>query len=466
MQTMTDELGNEVVVPGKNKVVKPKTKSKAKAKANSERKTDYQIALGVVEDWKKPLVFHGGEMWSFDTATGWTVCTKDILAMANKMRGQNTEKSVYSILCNQLSTPDMGYVSDISTYWERLGGVWEGEWRPLKLSANQVAFSNGILTLGDELEFEPTERRIIFGPRVTIPFDLDVGFELCCDEFEKMVEYALPDQPEREYLQDLCGLILQPHTLLRGQIVFWGMKHSGKSTLATAIACAPAGMVGASFMSEAKIVSDKWASIPLVNKFLNVSNDSAQTRKWEAWMKEYTTGMVTVEPKFCKPTSLPVTAKLITTCNEFQEVSDPSGAAEQRYRVFQFTKAIAESGRSEQTRFMSPSYWCDPEKRAGIVAWMLRGLVRVIERGLVEPKSLQDKKVSAIGEANPVYFWVRNNLSKSAGSFITSDDVRSAIASDGLNPPHHRVIAGIIQRAWGVEPTRVKGKRGYLGLAV
>ena len=461
-EAIIDAMGNEIIQPGAIK-----TKSKTKSKDKSEgHKSDYQLAKELVEAWKMPLAYHGGELWSFHVDTGWTVVSKDILSVANKLRGQNAEKTVYAIICNQLSTPDMANVADISTYWERIGGVWGGTWRPLKLGLNQVAFSNGILSLGAEMDFEPTEKRIIFGPRITIPFDLDEGLDLVNPEFGAMLEYALPDKAEREYLQDLCGLILQPHKLLRGQIVFWGMKHSGKSTLATAIACAPAGMVGASFMSEAKIVSDKWATIPLVNKFLNVSNDSAQTRKWEAWMKEYTTGMVTVEPKFCRPTSLPVTAKLITTCNEFQETTDPSGAAEQRYRVFQFTRAIEESGRSEQTQYMSPSYWCSLERRSGIVAWMLRGLLRVIDRGLIEPESLKAKKIHAIGEANPVYYWIRNNISKKVGAFTTAEDIQGALASEGINPPHSRVIAGIITRVWGVSPSRSGNKRGYAGLSL
>jgi len=468
----TDAQGNVILEPSAP-IAGAKTKTKKRSAGSgtgqkTERKNDYEIAAGVVEEWGKPLAFHGGEMWSFTQAEGWLVVTNQILSLANKRRGMSTEKSVFQIICTQLATPDLSTVSTASTYWERVGGVWGGRWEPFRLNSNQVALSNGILTVhaGGELEFEPTEHRIIFGPRVTIPFDLEHGIDMECPEFERMVEYALPDLAERNYLQELSGLILQPHVLLRGQVVFWGEKHSGKTTLATALACAPAGLVGASFIAEDRIVYDKWAATPLTNKFANVSNDSDFTRKWESWMKQYTSGMFTVEPKFHRPTSMPTTAKLISTCNEFQTLTDESGAAEQRYRVFQFTKAVAETGRSEQTEFMKPEYWCAPERRAGIVGWMLRGLARVVEHGLVEPKSLTLKKKMAIGEANPAYHWLSENLSKKIGAFVTAADIQSAMASDSLAPVTDKVIAALIKRIFGVTAGRCQGRRGYSGLSL
>jgi hypothetical protein len=67
-----------------------------------------------------------------------------------------------------------------------------------------------------------------------------------------------------------------------------------------------------------------------------------------------------------------------------------------RYRVFKFDKAIADTGRSEQTQFMTATYWAHPARRAGIVAWMLEGLARVVENGLIEPESMKVAKDQAL----------------------------------------------------------------------
>jgi len=431
----------------------------------SRKNSDYDIARQVVTEFGKPLAFHGGELWAFSLNTGWEIVTDCMLAKCNEAAKCNTEHTVFRILTTQMKTPNIDSVAIAATYWERKGGIWAGEWYPFFAQSNQILFANGILTVTPEgLEFEPTEKRIIYGPRVTIPFD-DELLEKNCQTFSDLLDYAVPDEVERNYLQELCSLILQPHVIIRGQIVFWGEKHSGKTTLATAISCAPAGLVGASYIPENRLVMDKWASIPLVNKFANVSNDSDFTPKWEHFMKQYTGGTITVEPKFCRACSVPTTAKLISTCNEFQKLVDLSGAAAQRYKVFEFRKSLPETGSADQTQYMTPAYWCDLERRAGVVAWLINGLIRVVNNGLMEPESLKVKKQKAVGEGNPAYEWIVENLVTDKGGFVSSEEISNYLAGEGL-APHPKAVASIIKRVFGIGASRHKGKRGFLGLSV
>ena len=450
-----DEMGNAIVLPPKPGEVEDKKEGKKKKKG----KGDYQLAQEAVQQWQKPLAFHGGEMWSFTPATGWEVKSNEFLSFCNQLRGKETSKSVYKIVACKLATPDLSNAQEVSTYWERIGGLWDGEWRALKVSSDEIVFSNGILNL-TENKFYKLHSRIIFGPRVTIPY---TGMNERCEEFENMVERALPPE-EAEYFQKICSLILQPQTLLRGQIVLYGQKHSGKTTIATAISCAPAGMVGASFITEERLVKNQHSSTPLINKFSNVSNDSEFTPKWEAFMKSYTSGTMVVEPKFHKSVSLPVTAKIISTCNEMQRLKDNSGAAEQRFKVFAFTKPISETGKIEQTKYMQPSYWCDPARRAGIVGWMLRGLKKALKEGILEPESMKAKKKSAISNSDPLYLWVLLNLRRGAG-FLSTKEILEHIPVDEMDTAiTARILNPMIKRVWEVKSSRVKGVRGFKDL--
>lgn len=426
-----------------------------------KRPSDFCLAEQAVNDWKRPLAFHAGELWSFTLERGWEVVTDRVLALCNKLRGQETSKSVFSILTNQLKTPNMEHVQVTSTYWKRVGGVWDGEWQPFPVSSDEVVFSNGVLNLKTN-KFQKMDKQVVFGPRITIPYQ---NMKETCQEFEDMLEFALPDGEIRNYLQKICATILQPHQTLRSQIVFWGVPHSGKTTLATAIGCAPAGLVGVTFMTESRIVSDKFASTPLINKFANVSNDSEFTKKWESWMKSYTSGTVTVEPKFHKPTSLPATAKMISTCNEMQKMSDSSGASEQRYRIFEFRKPVVETGDIGQTDRMQPSYWCVDERRKGIVGWLLRGLKKAIKEGISEPACMKKSKRDAISNSDPLFDWIHNSLELNVNSFMTTTEIVDAIPSDIEGATAQRV-GPMMERVWGLKKGRLKGERGFKGIAL
>lgn len=449
METRLDEQGNEIVVvtPGKQT---------AKTRATATRVNDVVIARQAMEAWGKPLAYQAGQFWSYTPELGWEVCSDAFNVLCNDLRGSSTEQSVLKIVAAMVRVPDLELARHPTTYWELVSDSWI----PFPVSSTQVLFSNGLLDLRS-MEFTPTERRVVFGPRVSVPFDPDVSLDAICEEFEKLLEYALPDEDQRKYLQELCSLILQPHITLRGQVVFYGVPHSGKSTLATAIATAAGGSRGQSAVSEGRLTADKWALTMLVNKFVNISHDSEFTAKWESFMKQYTTGSFVAEPKFGKPVTVPATAKLISTCNEFQKVQDLSGALEQRYRVFRFNNPIAETGATDQSQYMGSAYWNIPERRVGIVGWMLRGLERVLMNGLHEPDSLKVVKRAAFYESNEVMEFVATGVIQAAGEFLPSEDLLAALGTDNYGTAA-KMLPRYMSKVWGVTKIRKDGKRGYM----
>jgi phage/plasmid-associated DNA primase len=74
---------------------------------------------------------------------------------------------------------------------------------------------------------------------------------------------------------------------------------------------------------------------------------------------------------------------------------------------------------------MRADYWSHPDRRAGVIAWLLHGLIRLRERGkLLTPQAYKEDKESALGEANPIEQWLRENITTGdSGSFIATADI-------------------------------------------
>ena len=311
----------------------------------------------------------------------------------------------------------------MSIYWERRGGAWDGEWLPAHLSLDEILFSDGVYNIKTE-EHTPIGSRTIFGPMLLSPYATEGGDAPNCNEFEQLVELIIPDKSIREYFQESMGTILQPHAQSRAHYVLWGKPHTGKTTVATALACAPAGMLGASFETEYALCHSQWAPCALVNMFANVSNDSATTPKWEPWMKSYTSGVLTVEQKYRKRDTVLTTAKLISTCNELQPYTDASGASAMRLIPFRFDVVIPATDYPNQANKMRADYWSQPARRAGVVEWLLQGLIRLRTRGkLLTPTAYKRDKESALSEANPIEQWLRENLEQSDEGWIATEEI-------------------------------------------
>jgi phage/plasmid-associated DNA primase len=445
-----DGLPTEVKLPPK-----PVKKARKGKKARAVELSDYEIAEDILQTWRNTLAYQAGSFFSLSTE-GWQDVTGELSNLANKFAGRNTSNSVMPIIQGLTAIPSV--TTDAVFYWEKI----EKEWVPFKAGSKQVVFCNGILDL-DRMVFEEDADRAIYGAVINLPYEID-SLDATDSIFENMVNRAFPILEQREYFQRLCGLILMPHVIFRGQIVLWGSPHTGKSTIARAIALAPGGFAGASFLTEEAICSNKYARVNLVNKFANVSDDSHFSNKWESWFKQYTGGIVEIEPKFCKVSTVPATAKIISTCNEFQTLKDLSGAAEMRYRVFRMDNAIPVSGSIEQTQFLSPEYWCQKDKRKGVMGWLLRGLKKAIDKGILEPESLAQIKKDAITSTSPVKTWISENTIEDASKAVLTNDILARMALDNIpstSSEINRVIKYFYPRAI---PYRTAKSRGFKGV--
>lgn len=410
MEYTLDQDGNAIAVKGE--AAKPK---KGKA-AKEDRESEYSKARRALVEWGKPIAFAAGVAWSFDTATGWVDASDAFLNHCNRIAGRNAVGGVYAVACALSAIP-----SDHHCYHKLVDGVWV----PYEVGQSEVVFTDYRYDLLRETS-EPHSAPV-FGPMIGVELAVD-GPAPRCEEFEATVAGALPDPEIRRHFQEVMGAILQPHVPFRHQIVLWGAKHAWKSTIATAIATAPGGVDGASHVPEDALVRDKWSSAALYNRFCNVSDDSDVNKRWGPWLKRYTSGSMVVEAKFHQPKTVPTTAKLISTCNELTPLIDASGAAMERLIPFRFSTSQLRTEQVGRDGPLSPRYWAEPRRRAGVVTWLLEGLERLYARGAYDPPlEWERQRAVAAEEADPVESDIRELVCIRPGGFIPSSALIAAL---------------------------------------
>jgi len=434
-------------------------------KAPKKGKDYAKLARAFIASYGSNLAFQGGSFFS-ETKSGWIDVTDELVKKAHGFVGGNAHREFMPILRDFLKIPEVSTCSRSSIYYIRVaakdsaGNEIEGrtEWAPFFLEKSEVMLTDGIYDiLADELA--PFGSRVIYGPRVSMPWLIEGDEPARCEEFEQMIARAFPDAEMRRHFQEVMSTILQPHCILRGNIILWGLPGSGKTTLATAIACAPAGATGMSFIQEAELVKSKWSAAGLLNRFSNISDDSPVVQGWPGWAKAYTSGNLRLELKYMQPYRAPATAKLISTCNELQDSADASGAMVDRMFPFHVANRIA--GRWDAEK-MTVEYWAEPERRAGVVNWLLDGLIRLRSRGDFDiPKAWEEEKQVAVCLSDPLEAWLRDNIERGDGSLSREDILARMPGKFPIGRSLDMQLAGYMKRLFGAEYVRkrINGER-------
>lgn len=433
----------------------PKRRSAPKRKKGE---SDVSLAKQVVEEFPAPLAVSGGSFWRFSVERGWEICDEDVHCAAHEKLGRNADNALIPIIKARLTMPRLERTTEAPVYMERIGGRWEGHWSPLVLTDTQVLYTDGIYDVVTE-DWISTEGRIIYGPMVSLQWTQEGGDAPDISEIEAFVASRLPDPDVRRHFQEVVACILQPHVVFRGQIVLWGPPLCGKTSLANMIVCAPAGALGVARQQESKLATSKWASNQLVNCFANLSDDSRRVAQWTEFVKEYTSGMFTVEPKFGKPVSAVATAKLFSTCNEMQDTSDASGAMVDRLMPFRIENRI--EGKTDY-RYMTPQHWCRPEVRNKVVEWLLQGLARLRKRGDFDlPSAWVTQKAEAVATGDLFEGWLVEHLE--AGNetdSIKKSDILAKLPREVCENATNRAIemrlAEYLKRLFGSGKDRVE----------
>ena len=414
--------------------------------------TQHDKARRFIATYGQNLAWQGGQFMA-ETSAGWEVVTDEVIKRAHAFLGTNARRDFLIMVQDALKIPEVSTCTRSTLYYERVTHGAKQEWLPFHLSKTEVMLTDGIYDIQTDV-LQPFAGRVIYGPRISIPWLSIDGTPPRCEEFEAMIARALPDPEIRRHFQEVMATLLQPHSILRGQIILWGPPGSAKTTLATAIGCSVAGASGVSFIQEAELVKSKWSAAGLLNKFANISDDSPVVRGWPGFLKSYTSGNLRLELKFQQPYRAPATAKLISTCNELQDAADASGAMVDRMYPFRFSNRV--EGRWN-TEVMTVEYWSVPERREGVVNWLLDGLIRLRERGeFLVPAQWETEKQIAVNQADPLEAWLREHLEKGEGQIKRNDLVAKIPADLAPSQGLDNKLASYMMRLFRVATERVR----------
>ena len=463
-RTIVDDCGNPV---GERPMPEPTTPNSQQPSRGRQRgDSDYVLAQRAVEGYGYPLAFSAGEFWRFSLHEGWVPCSEHFKSHCNQIKRSNTAHTVFAIAATRLAVPTVEQQARPVLYWERVGGAWCEGWAPFEVQPHQILFTDSLVDILTG-EAQLLDGRCIYGPRITLPWRVEDDSDEDT-EFLHLVEHAFPDVELRRHFQEVMSLILLPHHQLRGQIILWGAPHTGKTTLATALACAPAGRLGMHTASEYSLVCSRWETAALTNKFCNLSDESPAVRGWPNFLKAYTSGVMRIEPKFGKVQSVTPTAKLISTSNEIQCLEDSSEAVAQRLYAFRFTRPI-EMGRGGlgQTAHMTGGYWSDPKRRNSVLSWCYNGLERLHRRGCWDvPESAKAEIVTVMQQGDDTLATLKSVLKADDTGFVPTTLILSKLGPKMTGKRLGRYMATLYpgsencRRRWNKEPVW-----GYSGVA-
>jgi hypothetical protein len=469
--------------------------------ALSEGGTKKKKGLNIVEIVRKIIADEGegklaqvGPSVYKDTQSeqGFVDYTNDIERKACLMAGRCARKAgVMSTLESFIAVPQAtAYKATPYFFWRTLSSEDYDEdtrfvnshWEPVNMAPSCIVFTDGVLDLSTDTFKQWGEiGHCLYGPKVMLPY-ATVHTAPSTPKFEEFLgtlKLVLPDIEARRYFQKMMGSILRPHVNIKKALFIQGPAGSRKSTVATAILCAPAGVGGFSIEEIDTLANKAFRQSNLIGRWANLSDDpDGRADKWVGWFKRYTgSSIMTGEFKYHQSRNYPITAKLVVCCNAIPKMGDSSDAVWSRLCVFRFDRTgEMESQFSDDTADntkLNAEYWCDVDTRAAMCRWLLEGVRDGLLNGMTAPAVVKQWNSVACGEADPVRAFLLDEYTKGEKSdFVPYSEIRATLESAGhvISSVH---VAHYLRTLFNCETDRKSCKdrdgaamtvRGYSGI--
>ncbi len=321
------------------------------------------------------------------------------------------------------------------------GHIHASCWKPKQIATSCVVFDDGVYDAERDV-FTPWDGDMVFGPTVSLSYE-EVRKSVPTpryDEFINSLIAAVPNSESLYYFQKIMSGVLQPHVPQKQGIFFNGLSGARKSTIATAILCAPGGYAGMSIESIDDLANNKHAQANLIGKFANLSDDpDGMTPKLTGWFKRFTGSSIQRgEFKFVQSRNYPTTAKLVVCCNQIPRMGDASDAVWSRLQVFNFERAgdaakRYDEGTAENIK-LGVQYWCDRQTRACITRWLLLGLQARFKEGAKIPAQVREWNMDAIAQSDPLRGALFSLFIRTTDdtSFVSTEDIIAGLLSEGI----------------------------------
>jgi hypothetical protein len=448
----------------------------------------HQKAKDLVTLHQRHLASIQNQLYAFDmVGDGWYNCTTEFRRYCNMLSPGQHGTTIFNIVLtnfridfDQFNTENHSCYFRWKYHYDIDGTVdyFQGRWIIYNVPQDHALFPNGLLNL-KTLELTETEG-IIFGPTIGSPFTPELrerienirenGLDAFQKDFKSVLDIIYPDNPARIWhMLDYVSIILQPHFNFKGEFYFTGPSNTLKSTFTKAIAYS-VGKKAVSEITQANLCNDRWSTVDLVNKFINISDDTdtQNTKKYYSWMKNYTgTGNFRVEEKHCKPVSVPATAKLFN-CQNYLPHYEGEG-----YKVrivpFQFRNQIhmSNSRSLNQDIWLDPNFWLDRDRQEGVLAILIYCLSELHKRGeFLNNENFNYEKKEQIEAIDPESQHLQDAVYYDKDSF-TPTKVLASLFTSNPSSCDYRKVCDYVRQYFPKAKKKKKGSiNGYIGIRI
>lgn len=456
--------------------------------------TVMNVVRQILEDEGPGKLAQVGDTVYRDTNTeqGFVDCTNDIERKACFLSGKCARRSgIMTALSAFINvpqatayrcTPYSKWLEIDKTEYDEGTQLINNHWEPITLKNTEVVFSDGVFDFETKVfkSWEEIGHRL-FGPRIMMKFSEVQARKTSAkfEEFKCTLETVMPDTQARLYFQKMMSRVLQPHVNIKKAVFIQGPSGSRKTTVATAIMCAPAGVGGFGIETIDDLATNRFSQANLIGLFANLSDDpDGRAQEWAGWFKRYTgSSIMRGEYKRVQAKNYPITAKLVICCNRMPHMGDASDAIWGRLCVFNFERSgELETAFREETsnnEKLHAEYWSDSDTRASIIGWLMDGLQLSLDEGFAPPEKVREWNRNAAGDADPRRKILEESYEK-AGSedFVPTSEIRALLEQVGTMP-QDTTIGLYMKTLFEAIPDRAcvknddgvsKQQRGYRGV--
>ena len=461
--------------PDDDRITKGTARTKAQAAWARERKTrraeaedarEEQIPVAVaaaqISGNHPTATDEGGQLWKYDSAGGhWTQrdAAQTIRRAARRLYGDehympSVGDAIVKILLDDKPTID----------------PTRNTWR--------VALRNGTLNLTDPNM--PVLEKHAAGNRLTASLPVAHDYKANAPIWVQYLKEAIPDEHQRELLQQCVGTMLVDQTPPKGAIIWLGPPDTGKTIGINAVK-ALIGPNNVASLDPQKLARSEHASADLFGKKANIPSD-IPVDAWKdpsTWKQLVGQDWLYANPKYKDIFAFLPTATTLMTGNKMPVTYDRTGAVRSRLFIIH--------GRTDTI----PIHERDPNllkklmrELPGILNWAITGLAAVSDNGWIWniPEKTLEEQHTLHQLDNPHLLWIQDHIDERDGAYLLASeavdsyqtwlqehgylapgDEEKKIAAQQLTPTERRRFFQEIDELWGTRVHRgKKGGRGWL----
>lgn len=294
-----------------------------------------------------------------------------------------------------------------------------------------ISFKNGLLNL-DQRAKRNDLNLISHTPNYFTFYSLNFNYKYgsSCPTWESVVERILPDEDQRELLQQWFGYHLYNNLSLQKFMVFVGEGANGKSVVTKVMSEFLGKENISSVPLEQMDIRRTFTLAAMEGKIANIVEEISETDKVsEGLLKDLVSGgTISVEKKHQDAFQMTPTAKLTFATNNLPHIKDSSHGFWRRMLVLHFNVQISES--EQNPNYSNADFWISSGELSGVFEWAIAGFQSLKKYGFTDPRSSRILTEEYRLDSNPFREWLLENYEFSPNSKVSLHEIRSSYAQD------------------------------------